>query len=155
MLEYRLFHRNHNRIFKSGSFALSYVSLYLFSPTRVSNYFLNSGFMNSKPITHSDADTLYFFALFSRIIYSWSGSIIWSTKLKTFTKVKILCYLLKEMKLYNRLIYARIFCISIESKVIWICHYLIHLKHIQHFYLLFSFSSVIVPQLQEHLLAIQ
>lgn len=78
---------NQSRILSRGSFALSSVNLYLFSLTLASNYFLYSGLVNSRPITHYEAETLYFLALLSKMISSCSGSIIWSTRLKILTTI--------------------------------------------------------------------
>ena len=120
-----------SKILSRGSFAFSSVSLYLFSLTRASNYFLNSGRENSSPITHSEAETLYFFALFNKIISSCSGFMIWSTRLKMLTKFS-LTYLLKARKQHNKPPCSH----RSDTEVVFLaaekCHCLNHLIHRPH-----------------------
>lgn len=154
-LEYDTKLFNQSRIFSSGSFALSSVNLYLFSDTLASNCFLNSGRVNSRPITHSEADTLYFLALFNKMISSCSGLMIRSTKLKILTKIIFSIYLLRGRKSHSMPTCFHKSCTWAEFMATERYHYLTHWEHTQHFCLLSRFSLAPTQRWQELLLAPQ
>ena len=138
----------HNKIFNKGSFALSSVNLYLFSCALNSNYFLYSGLANYNPITTYDADTLYFLALFSKIIYYWSGFIICQTKVSIFTIYRKEYYLEKQKQGHNMPIcFSKVYIVDVFQVDVRY-HYLIHLEYIQQIFQLFLIFEVIT-QLQK------
>lgn len=75
----------HSKIFKSGSFACSWVNLKLCFTALSSNSSLAWGFLKAKPIRHWPAEELNFLAVLMKMMSCYSGLTMFSTMTLMFT----------------------------------------------------------------------